>query len=141
MFMATISYYFLQEIRNIKEFLINDAVLSNDNDRKIGDEMIDLEKNKVVYQRIRYKMRKVSEEDNKNKLDLLELDITNIEDIIGLNDLENLQILDLSRNRIKKITGLNALTSLEGLHLNNNAIDKISGLDALKNLKYLDLYL
>ncbi|WP_287582832.1 leucine-rich repeat domain-containing protein [Candidatus Borrarchaeum sp.] len=74
--------------------------------------------------------------------DLKELYLSHnlIEEIKGLDNLTNLQRLNLSHNHIKKIQGLEHLTDLKTLELHHNLIEEIKGLDNLTNLQRLNLY-
>lgn len=72
---------------------------------------------------------------------LKELDLSNnnISEIYGLDHLENLTNLNLSNNRITEIKGLNNLRYLRFLNLSHNSIQEIKGLDSLKSLMILYL--
>ncbi|CAH0550353.1 unnamed protein product [Brassicogethes aeneus] len=62
-----------------------------------------------------------------------------LEQISGLDGLENLRVLLMGKNRIKKIEGLEGLKKLEVLDLHGNQIVQISGLSSLTELKVLNL--
>lgn len=101
------------------------------------------------------------EDDEFVKIVIIGLEVENISDIIGLEDLTELKYLDLSgnqireidfmgnfpkleflhlkENQIKEIKGLEKLTNLAELYLSSNQITEIKGLDKLKNLTVLDL--
>ena len=74
----------------------------------------------------------------KGFLDLGLLEITNIEEIHGLDKID-IKHLELSSNDITEIKGLESLTSLEILNCSSNQLEHISGLSELKNLKILHL--
>lgn len=74
------------------------------------------------------------------KLSLSNLDISNISEIIGLQDLRHrITDLDLSYNNIVEITGLESLPKLKYLNLSYNQITNISSIVNLKNLRILNL--
>jgi hypothetical protein len=78
------------------------------------------------------------------KKDLLTLDLSgkgikDISEIEGLETLSDLQVLNLSDNQIVEIKGLDNLTKLTELDLSNNYIKEIQGLDHQINLKKLNL--
>ncbi|MHA1294041.1 MAG: leucine-rich repeat protein [Promethearchaeota archaeon] len=73
-------------------------------------------------------------------LSLKKLKISNLNDVEGLKDIDNLRGLALRKNKISKIEGLDGLTNLHYLDLSLNNIRKIEGLDSLVNLKGLSLH-
>ena len=73
------------------------------------------------------------------KLTLNGKDITNIEEIKGLEKCTYLENLNLSQNKIKTIEGIDKLIKLKNLSLNVNLIQKIEGLNSLSNLLSLNL--
>ena len=89
-----------------------------------------MEKVSVTYKRKKYYVEEQS-------LDLSALNITDIDEIKGLESLTDLQELYLCENLITEIKGLDNLTSLEELDLNSNKIQEIKGLDNLTNLRAL----
>ena len=74
-----------------------------------------------------------------NKLSLRHEGITDISEIEGLKNLNNLKELDLSWNKIKQIKGLEQLTNLQKLDLSWNRIKEIDGLENLENLQEINL--
>jgi len=65
--------------------------------------------------------------------------INDLNDLHGLNELQNIMYLDLHRNNIKEIKGLDALTELRMLNLDENKIERISGLTPLTHLEELTI--
>ena len=65
------------------------------------------------------------------------LDIVEIDNLIGLDNLTKLQ---LDNNIITRIQGLETLTKLKWLDLSFNMIEKIEGLDTLRLLEDLSLF-
>jgi len=82
---------------------------------------------------------KVKKHGKDSYLNLSYKKITDISQIIGLDQLTDLTSLDLSHNKISEIKCLENFGSLERLYLQNNQITEIKGLDNLKNLTHLDL--
>lgn len=74
-----------------------------------------------------------------NKLVFLDLYNNQVENIVGLESLENLRVLLFGKNRLKKIEGIKSLTKLEVLDLHGNQIHQISALNTLCELKVLNL--
>lgn len=72
-------------------------------------------------------------------LKVLNLELNNITRIENLLGLENLETLQLSANRISKIEGLESLQKLKELYLDNNQIVNIEGLDTLRDIEGLVL--
>ncbi|MFX1519000.1 MAG: leucine-rich repeat domain-containing protein [Promethearchaeota archaeon] len=74
------------------------------------------------------------------KLDLYGVGISDITEIEGVEKLSNLQELSLNDNQINEIKGLEHLTNLKALNLCDNHISEIKGLDNLNKLDrlYLD---
>jgi len=72
-------------------------------------------------------------------LKIIQLGISDIKDIIGLDSLINLEALDLRGNMISEIRGLEELKNLKILDVNHNIITEINGLVNLSNLTTLDL--
>ncbi|TKJ24983.1 MAG: hypothetical protein CEE42_09190 [Promethearchaeota archaeon Loki_b31] len=66
--------------------------------------------------------------------------ISNINDIIGLENLLDLQVLNLVGNKITETKGLESFSNLKVLKLNGNNITEIKGLENLFNLQELYLY-
>jgi hypothetical protein len=98
----------------------------------------------VKYKRKEYKvqLKKSSLIDSTELLKTLVINyryISNIKDIIGLENLFDLQALNLSDNRITEIKGLDTLSNLKVLKLHHNNITEIKGLENLFNLQ--ELYL
>ncbi len=86
---------------------------------------------------------KVFETELKKKLltlSLIEEDIGDITDIIGLDKLTDLQVLRLQYNNISVIKGLEKLTKLQVLELQSNKIKVIQGFENLTELKQLNLW-
>ena len=73
-------------------------------------------------------------------LNLSGLQIDDITDIKGLEELTELKVLNLNRNLITKVKGLESLENLEELHLDHNRISIIEGFDCPSNLHRLSLY-
>lgn len=74
------------------------------------------------------------------KLIFLDLYDNQVEEISGLESLENLRVLLFGKNKLKKITGIKSLTKLEILDLHGNFISQIgAGLNTLSELKVLNL--
>ena len=73
-------------------------------------------------------------------IETLNLSHNQITKIEGLQQLVDLQQLDLSDNEINKIEGLDHLVNLQELHLTENVITEIAGLEKLANLKMLSLH-
>ncbi len=86
----------------------------------------------VIYQDKKYYAKN-------NILRLSSLDIKDISEIDGLENLKIIQELDLSDNLITEIKGLEPLTSLQILELSNNQITEMKGLETLISLQILDL--
>ena len=95
---------------------------------KIEQEKIDF----VVFRGRKYPV-------DENRLDLSNAEITDINEIKGLEKLTNLSELNLENNRIKEIKGLQDLTILKTLKLGKNRIEEPKGLDNFKTLQILDL--
>ena len=74
-----------------------------------------------------------------NALNLSDMGIQDITEIEGLAALTNLEKLDLEKNSIMKIKGLDALINLKELDLEGNQITEIKGLESLIKLEKLDL--
>jgi len=72
-------------------------------------------------------------------LDLSGLGITDISEIKGLQNIQQLHSLDLSKNKIMQINHLESLRELEKLNLSENKISEIRGLDELIQLENLIL--
>ena len=83
-----------------------------------------------------YKIKKKS---GKLVLNLFNKGITNINEIIGLENIKDLQVLKLNGNQITEIRNLDPLKNLEELYLNRNQISHIEGIENLQNLRILDL--
>lgn len=92
----------------------------------------------VLYHEREYKARM---KNSLLTLDLSSLEIKDISEIKGLENLTKLQALNLNNNHISEINGLETLINLEILLLENNPIVTLKGLDNLGNLKTLNLYL
>uniref|UniRef100_A0A915N2K8 High mobility group box domain-containing protein n=1 Tax=Meloidogyne javanica TaxID=6303 RepID=A0A915N2K8_MELJA len=73
---------------------------------------------------------------NLTELELYDNQLTEIQ---GIENLINLEILDLSYNRIGKIKGISTLSKLRKLFLINNKIEQIEGLEGLILLELLEL--
>ncbi|MFX0104427.1 MAG: leucine-rich repeat domain-containing protein [Candidatus Hodarchaeota archaeon] len=75
------------------------------------------------------------------QVDLEELNLESnlIEEIKGLENLKSLRTLKLSFNRLYEIKGLESLINLEELFLIGNQITEIKGLENLTNLRVLSL--
>jgi hypothetical protein len=71
---------------------------------------------------------------------LIEEEISEINEIKGLDELTDLQELRLQYNNISEIKGLEKLTNLQVLELQNNHIEVIKGLENLTKLTQLNLY-
>ena len=78
--------------------------------------------------------------DQLQDLSELNLDNNQISEIKGLENLINLEILSLENNKITEIKGIEKLSKLESLNLNSNRIKEIKDLNSLKNLKELLLW-
>ena len=72
-----------------------------------------------------------------DRLYLNELNIVEISDIKGLQNLTNLKALYLAGNQIEEIKGLDELQNLEVLDLYENNVSNIKGLKNLSKLKSL----
>ncbi len=77
--------------------------------------------------------------DNLENLEEIDLYGNEIEKIENLEKLKNLKDLDLSRNLIKKVENLQGIKNLEILDLGHNPIKKVENLDGLDNLETLYL--
>lgn len=86
------------------------------------------------------KLYYVENKKGKNTLSLIELEIEDISEIIGLDKLHNLDVLRLQYNNIKEIKGLDKLVNLKILELHENQIEEIQGLENLIQLKTLNLW-
>jgi len=73
------------------------------------------------------------------QLYLQQMEIKDLNNIKGLENLDNLEELYLQSNDIKEISNLESLRNLKILFLNNNKITEIKGLENLKNLELLSL--
>ncbi|MGQ9863769.1 MAG: leucine-rich repeat domain-containing protein [Bacteroidia bacterium] len=73
------------------------------------------------------------------KLEFLELDACELQDITPLQKLKNLRFLLLPDNEVSQITPLASLKNLEYLDLSGNPLQDISPLQNLANLRFLDL--
>ena len=91
----------------------------------------------VQYGKVKHRIVPLKE--GGTKLSILGSGISDITEIIGLNEQNNLVELDLSRNQIKEIKGLENLTDLRMLRLSSNQISETKGLEHLVNLE--ELYL
>jgi Leucine-rich repeat (LRR) protein len=60
-----------------------------------------------------------------NSLNLSSIGIQDITEIQGLSELTDLENLDLSNNSIRVVSGISELTNLKVLDLNNNKVSKI----------------
>ncbi len=69
----------------------------------------------------------------------LKLDMNNLSEISGFQDLTNLEFLSLQGNSITEIKGLGTLVNLKELNLAENRINKIDNLESLNQLEILDL--
>jgi len=78
--------------------------------------------------------------DQLTNLQSLELNDNQLTRIEGLDQLTNLQSLELSWNQLTRIEGLDQLTKLKSLDLGSNQLMHIEGLDQLTNLDSLDLW-
>ncbi|MFW9873538.1 MAG: leucine-rich repeat domain-containing protein [Candidatus Thorarchaeota archaeon] len=74
-----------------------------------------------------------------DSLNLVNRNIENISDIIGLESLSDLKSLFLANNKIKVISDMGHLIHLEKLDLSRNKIEEIQGLEPLINLRELDI--
>jgi len=72
-------------------------------------------------------------------LEVLDLSLSRISEVKGLNILKNLKRLDLSENEIKNIEDLEGLDNLETLELSHNEVSDISVLEKLPKLKEVNL--
>ena len=63
-----------------------------------------------------------------------------IQEIIGLETLQDLRTLSLASNEIRDIERLDTLYNLKNLNLSYNKIHEIKGLNSLKNLTELNLW-
>ncbi len=77
---------------------------------------------------------------NNGVLNLKGLNINDINEIEGLENLIYLKELNLSGNNLTEIKHLENLVSLKKLNLSGNKIKKIQGLESLKNLNQLYLH-
>jgi len=73
------------------------------------------------------------------RLEKLVISGTQIKEIKGLENFTRLHTLEITRNLITEIKGLDTLTNLSTLNLSNNQITEIKGLENLKNLIILKL--
>jgi len=76
---------------------------------------------------------------NLNDLEHLNIQRTKIQRIDNLQHFKKLKYLNLSHNKIIKIENLQSIVGLERLNLSYNKISKIENLEALKKLKKLSL--
>jgi len=104
---------------------------------EIEDKEIETEKQTVEYQGKSYV---VKNKKGLKTLDLSRLGIVDITEIEGLDRLTDLQVLSLAANRITEIKGLENLTNLERLNLTNNEITDIKGIENLTKLRYFTVY-
>ncbi len=74
------------------------------------------------------------------RLNLSWMDIRDITEITGLDNLAELEVLILSFNKIREIKGLDNITNLKELYLHDNLIEEIKGLENLVNLQVLFLW-
>ena len=77
--------------------------------------------------------------ENLGHLKELNLSKNQISRMMGLEKLKKLEVLDLSENSISNIENLNNLINLRAINLSNNNILEIDGLEDLKNLQRVDL--
>jgi Leucine-rich repeat (LRR) protein len=75
-----------------------------------------------------------------NTLKIRKQDIQSINEIKGLENINDLETLDLSFNEIPQIEGLDHLTGLKKLNLSFNKITEIKGLENMRDLEDLNLY-
>jgi len=76
---------------------------------------------------------------NLNDLEHLNIQRTRIKCIDNLQHFKKLKHLNLSHNKLKKIENLQSLVGLEELHLSYNKIRKIENLESLKKLRKISL--
>lgn len=94
---------------------------------------IDVLKGKmVIYNDELYKVKK-------GILNLRDIEISDINNILGLEELKNPKNLDLSNNNISEIRGLVKLTNLLELNLSYNNLKNLKGIENLINLHYLNV--
>ncbi len=86
----------------------------------------------VVYKDELYKVKK-------GILNLRGIEISDINNILGLEELKNLKNLDLSNNNISEIRGLENLSNLLALNLSYNNLKNLKGIENLINLEYLNV--
>ncbi len=79
------------------------------------------------------------EVDEYDRLMLTGLEIQDLSEIEGLENLQNVKSLSLQNNKITQIKGLENFTRLETLYIYYNEIEKIENLEQLKSLKKLIL--
>ena len=72
-------------------------------------------------------------------LTIEDMQIKDISEIKGLEDLTHITSLGLSNNEITEIKGLETLTKLENLSLDTNQIKELKGLDTLEKLSFMTL--
>lgn len=82
--------------------------------------------------------RKIFDEDLK-KIESMDLNHNNVENLEGIQYCINLKSINLSHNHIKNIDNLKNLKKLNNINLFNNEVSDISALKDLRNLKKLDL--
>lgn len=75
----------------------------------------------------------------KRILNLRDIGISDINNILGLEELKNLTNLDLSNNNLSEIKGLEKLTNLLELNLSYNILKNLKGIENLINLHYLNV--
>ncbi len=65
--------------------------------------------------------------------------ITNIKSLLGLRNHKYIEFLELDYNKINDITGIEILNNLKILHLNGNYLEKLEPISSLYSLKELEL--
>lgn len=105
----------------------------------ISEKVMKVHINQVITKEQLLKIQKIKFEDSifKNKINFESDSI--LENLEGLQYLENLKDLDVSDNVIEDITPISQLKNLEILNLGNNRIEDITAISELTNIAHLRL--
>ena len=91
----------------------------------------------VIYDKKKFTVKK--QKKGYSSLTISNKKVTDIKEIQGLDELQDLSVLILDNNQISEIKGLDNLINLEILSLKNNVITEIKGIEKLTKLNSLNL--
>ena len=87
----------------------------------------------VIYDKKKFTVKK--QKKGYSSLTISNKKVTDIKEIQGLDELQDLSVLILDNNQISEIKGLDNLINLEILSLKNNVITEIKGIEKLTKQK------